>query len=205
MIRTDAHGQFVNAGNGKFFDSADALAQAKYLDAFESLLAKGLIRAEGSDAYRLTGRAFELRKHLTMPAPSPASSAGTILEKAAAPMPPSPYPIGDMWGGIRGVIEQEYSTKIIKGVLGKAGLPIHKLKYDVTFKGPLLDETDKLVAGLDGASRNQFVIGCIQEIVNFEQSKAKNLLKLGREPDGLTLRSRDQILGRFGRNIKEFE
>jgi hypothetical protein len=110
-----------------------------------------------------------------------------------------------MWGGIRGVLEQEYSTKGIKGILGRAGLPTLEIKYDGTFKGPLLDETDKLVAGLDDASRNQFVIGCVQEIVAFEQGKAKNLSKLGREPDGLTLRTLQQVLGRFGHNIKDFE
>jgi len=66
LMRTDAYGHFVSAGDGKFFDPNDASLQAKYLDAFDSLLDRGLVRSEGRDAYRLTGRAFELRKQLRM-------------------------------------------------------------------------------------------------------------------------------------------
>jgi predicted nucleotide-binding protein len=64
VMRSDAHGQFVNSGDGEFFRPEDASHQAKYLDALDSLLAKRLVRPESPDAYRLTGRGFELRKAL---------------------------------------------------------------------------------------------------------------------------------------------
>ena len=42
----------------------DPGAAAHYLDAFESLQARGLLRHEGGVLYRLTGRGFDLRKRL---------------------------------------------------------------------------------------------------------------------------------------------
>jgi hypothetical protein len=42
----------------------DPGAAAHYLDAFESLQRRGLLRHEGGDLYRLTGRGFDLRKGL---------------------------------------------------------------------------------------------------------------------------------------------
>jgi nucleoside 2-deoxyribosyltransferase len=42
----------------------DPAAAAHYLDAFESLQARGLLRHEGGVLYRLTGRGFDLRKGL---------------------------------------------------------------------------------------------------------------------------------------------
>ncbi|MCX6922172.1 MAG: hypothetical protein NT154_02975 [Verrucomicrobia bacterium] len=50
LARTDGYGRFVSTGEGKFFDPADASVQAKYLDAFESLPGRGLIRTERGDA-----------------------------------------------------------------------------------------------------------------------------------------------------------
>jgi predicted nucleotide-binding protein len=64
LRRTDAYGQFVSAGKGDFFRETDASHQAKYVDALESLLAKNLVRSEERDAFRLTGRGFEIRKSL---------------------------------------------------------------------------------------------------------------------------------------------
>ena len=42
----------------------DPAAAAHYLDALESLQGRGLLRHEGGDLYRLTGRGFDLRKGL---------------------------------------------------------------------------------------------------------------------------------------------
>jgi hypothetical protein len=42
----------------------DAASAAHYLDALESLRARGLVRHEGGVLYRLTGRGFDLRKGL---------------------------------------------------------------------------------------------------------------------------------------------
>jgi predicted nucleotide-binding protein len=64
IMRSDSHGQIVSAGNGNFFSETDASVQAKYLDAIESLQTKRLIRPEGHDAYKLTGRGFELSRAL---------------------------------------------------------------------------------------------------------------------------------------------
>jgi predicted nucleotide-binding protein len=64
VFRSDAHGQCVITGVDEFFRPDDASYQAKYLNALESLLAKSLVRPEGQDSYRLTGRGFEIRKGL---------------------------------------------------------------------------------------------------------------------------------------------
>jgi hypothetical protein len=69
LMRSAGHGQFVNAGKGDFFRETDASHQAKYVDALESLLAKNLIRSEGKDAFRLTGRGFDIRNSLKATGP----------------------------------------------------------------------------------------------------------------------------------------
>lgn len=65
VARSDAYGSYVDAGDGDFFRADDASHQAKYLDALDLLLSRGLIRSEGTDAYRLTGHGFELRRRLS--------------------------------------------------------------------------------------------------------------------------------------------
>jgi predicted nucleotide-binding protein len=64
ILRSDAYGQIVSSGKGNFFNEKDASYQAKYVDALESLLGKKLIRSEGRDAYRLTGRGYAIFKTL---------------------------------------------------------------------------------------------------------------------------------------------
>ena len=62
--QTTSYGRFVQTGEGDFFRPEDASHQANYLDALDSLLTKGLVRSEEGEAYRLTGRGFEVRKEL---------------------------------------------------------------------------------------------------------------------------------------------
>jgi hypothetical protein len=111
--------------------------------------------------------------------------------------------IGDTWSSLRGLLQQEYSTKDIKGILGKANLPIFKITYDDTFKGPLLDEADKLVRDMDSDSRNRFVIGCVEEIISFERIRAVNMTKLGLQTDKQVLGQLENVLARAGFGLNE--
>jgi hypothetical protein len=57
--RADGYGRMImNAGN--FFDEKNPSVQARFLDALDRLLAGGLIRADGADSFRLTGRGFQV-------------------------------------------------------------------------------------------------------------------------------------------------
>lgn len=106
--------------------------------------------------------------------------------------------IGNSWSSIRGLLQQEYSTKVIKGILGKAGLPIFKIQYEDTCAGPLLDEADKLVRGFDADSRDRFVAGCIEEVVILEQGKAARMSKQNFQPDNQILERLEAALARVG-------
>ncbi len=106
--------------------------------------------------------------------------------------------IGSTWSSLRGLLQQAYSTQTIKGVLGKAGLPIFKIQYSGTHKGPFLDEADALVRALDDDSMDRFVVGCIEEVVTLEQGKAAEMSKQGLEPDMLTLGNLEKVLARVG-------
>jgi hypothetical protein len=70
LMRSSSYGQFVNAGKGDFFRETDASHQAKYVDALESLLTKNLVRSEGRDTFRLTGRGFDIRNALKAAGPA---------------------------------------------------------------------------------------------------------------------------------------
>lgn len=118
---------------------------------------------------------------------------------------PSPRPIGEAWGGLRGLLEQAYSTKIIKSIVGKANLTTTQIEYTGTYKGPYLNEADLLVKALADDARDRFVIGCIQEIVAFERAKADNLAKRGINSDAQTLKNLQHVLARFGHDLKAFE
>ena len=113
---------------------------------------------------------------------------------------PTPKRIGNVWSGVRGVL-QEYSTKDIKGIIGKADLPIFKIKYDGTYKGPFLDEADKLVRGLDADSRDLFVKNCTMEIIAFEKKAAVEISKHGGQPNNQTLENLERVLVRAGFNL----
>ena len=112
----------------------------------------------------------------------------------------TPRRIGDCWSSIRGLLEG-YSTKTIKEILGKAGLPVFKVEYSGTHKGPVLDGADLLARNLDADSRDRLVIGCIEEIVSFEQFKNNNLSNIGQQPDTKTLQEIEQVLARVGYGI----
>jgi hypothetical protein len=119
--------------------------------------------------------------------------------------PSSSRHLGDAWSGLRGLLQQAYSTKPIKGILGKAGLAISTISYTGTYKGPVLDEADKLVSALPDAARDKFVVACVQEILTFERTKASSLSKLGRKAEDQTLHDLGLVLGRFGHHLSEFE
>jgi hypothetical protein len=106
--------------------------------------------------------------------------------------------IGNAWSSVRGLLEQEYSTKIIKGIIGKAGLPIFKIEYDGTHKGPFLDEADGLVRALEPDLRDSLVVGCIEEVIKFEHSKNARMAKQRLQPDNQILESLETVLARVG-------
>jgi hypothetical protein len=58
----DEIGNWIGAGRQHFLDQSDPALAALYLDAFESLYAKGLVRYEGGDLYMLTGRGFKIAR-----------------------------------------------------------------------------------------------------------------------------------------------
>jgi hypothetical protein len=57
-------GEWVVAGRQHFLDQSDPAHAALYLDAFESLCGKGLVRYEGGELYTLTGRGFKIARAL---------------------------------------------------------------------------------------------------------------------------------------------
>jgi uncharacterized protein YjhX (UPF0386 family) len=59
---TDQEGEWVEAGGQHFLDQSDPAFAALYLDAFDSLRGKGLVRYDGGDLYKLTGRGFKVAR-----------------------------------------------------------------------------------------------------------------------------------------------
>lgn len=110
---------------------------------------------------------------------------------------PTSRRIGDAWSSVRGLL-QSYSTQGIKEILGKAGLPTFKIEYDGTFKGPLLDEADKMMRTCEADLRDSIVVGCIEEVVNLENSKASTMSKHGLPPDNQIVESLENVLARVG-------
>ena len=130
------------------------------------------------------------------------SSAADFINQQSCP--PSLGPVGDVWSGLRGVLQQAYSTKTIKGILGQAGLTVSKIGYTGTYKGPFLDGADRLVSALDDDSRDRFVMGCIQEIIALERSKAAQTSVEAESLESETLQRLQLVLGRFGHDLKAF-
>lgn len=60
----DQIGHWIGAGRQHFFDQSDPSLAALYLDAFESLRGRGLVRYDGGDLYMLTGRGFKIARAL---------------------------------------------------------------------------------------------------------------------------------------------
>jgi hypothetical protein len=61
---SDEIGNWIGAGRQHFSDPSDPAHAAIYLDAFESLYGKGLVRYEGGELYTLTGRGFKIARAL---------------------------------------------------------------------------------------------------------------------------------------------
>ena len=57
-------GDWVGAGRQHFYDQSDPAFAALYLDAFDSLRGKGLLRYDGGELYMLTGRGFKIARAL---------------------------------------------------------------------------------------------------------------------------------------------
>lgn len=114
-------------------------------------------------------------------------------------------PIGEAWSGLRGLMEQAYSTKTIKGIIGRAGLPVSEIHYTGTYKGPVLDEADRLVRMMDEPRRDCFVIGCIKEITSFERDKATIQAAHGNVSSDRTLRDLRQVIARFGHDLSQYQ
>jgi hypothetical protein len=108
--------------------------------------------------------------------------------------------IGDCWSSIRGILES-HSTKTIKEILGKAGLPVFKIEYIGTNKGPVLDGADLLMRQMDEESRDKLVVGCVEEIVALENRKNENLSKDEQPADNKLLQELEQALSRVGYGI----
>jgi hypothetical protein len=63
LLGVSGFGSWVRAGGNKdFSDTKDTSIQARYLDAFWSLVARGYFRQEGSTSYCLTGIGYERAK-----------------------------------------------------------------------------------------------------------------------------------------------
>lgn len=114
-----------------------------------------------------------------------------------------PRQIGDAWSSVRGLLQQAFSTQGIKEIIGKAGLPVFKIQYVGTHKGPFLDEADRLVKSLDPDLRNRFVLGCIEEIIASGQRKAAAMRERGVEPDDQVQSALEEVLARVGYGVSD--
>jgi hypothetical protein len=108
--------------------------------------------------------------------------------------------IGEGWSSIRGLLGS-YSTQYIKRILGKAGMPIVEFQYQGTYKEPLLAEADVWVRKSDDDRRDRLVVGCVEEIVAFEDEANNRRTKQQMEPETGLLRDLEQVLSRLGYGI----
>ncbi|MCF7789748.1 MAG: toll/interleukin-1 receptor domain-containing protein [Prosthecobacter sp.] len=102
--------------------------------------------------------------------------------------------IGRAWSGVRAVMQDAYSAKLIKNILGKGGLDMTSLGDTGTYKGEVLNRVDHLVQDLSDEERDELVFGCVMEVAAHET-------KLREEPsDGESevLRNLKVALGRYG-------
>jgi len=65
ILKVTAFGDWVRCGQDKnFFSQTDLAFNAKYLEAFERLCQKGLVRHQSTILYRLTGTGFDVARRL---------------------------------------------------------------------------------------------------------------------------------------------
>ena len=64
IVGTDAHGKWVRASKRDFADQEEPALQARYLEAFESLLSRGYASHEAGMLYRLTGSGFDRARQI---------------------------------------------------------------------------------------------------------------------------------------------
>lgn len=89
VLKVDAFGSWVRSGKKDFFDQDDSSVQAQYLEAFETLKARGFIRHESDLLYRLTGSGFEIARKIEKSEPVPMAGPNND------PSPPTQYSEGD--------------------------------------------------------------------------------------------------------------
>src|SRR5690349_19613671 len=65
LIGVNGFGRWLRIGERDFFDQSDPSVQAKYLDAFVSLLARGYFRQHQGRTFEMTGIGYERAKHDT--------------------------------------------------------------------------------------------------------------------------------------------
>ncbi len=92
-----------------------------------------------------------------------------------------PIRLGDAWGSIRGIVREAFSFAQIKDLVGKAGLPIHRLAHlqqkfpGGASKGQLMDGIDGLVNEFDEDAHDRFVVACIESILDLEDEFIEEL------------------------------
>ena len=64
VLRSDIHGDWVRAGKSDFFDQKDPAHAAKFMEAFQTLLRRGLATHQGGILYQLTGTGFTLARKI---------------------------------------------------------------------------------------------------------------------------------------------
>lgn len=99
-------------------------------------------------------------------------------------------------GTIRGLVRNSFSFAEIKDIVGRAGLPVHKLSHlkqkfrGGASKGQLMDGIDDLFQSLEISEQNRFVSYCIEEIIARKPSCENEL---------------EEVLARVGWGISEGE
>lgn len=92
--------------------------------------------------------------------------------------------IGEVWSSIRGALRECFSFAQIKDILGASGLAVERLAHlqqqfsGGASKGQLMDGVDELVRELNGEKRDLFVVACIEEMVERNESVRSQLERL---------------------------
>jgi len=64
LLQVSTFGHWVRSGSTDFFNQNDLAYNARYQDALDSLVTRGLARHVGGHLFRLTGRGFDFAKQI---------------------------------------------------------------------------------------------------------------------------------------------